>query len=251
MNNLIKKVIKLLLKKKKQKYLFILPNKYYINNIKKIYLKYKIKKKEKKLLPNIFITKKKFIEKYTKLKIINNFNLFKIFFKKIKYDNNIINISILKIIKWFFILINDFNYIDNELINIKKFFKNNILYYNISNWYPNKKTNNYFNLKDWKYIYKCYKILNKIIIKKKISYLGFAKKQIINFLKKRKINKKLIFIGNNFFYNSDIKIIEYLYKYKLGYFFFDLNNFFFKKKNLFFKFFKKIKNNKYINKNIK
>ncbi|MDH3004265.1 MAG: hypothetical protein NHG00_00400, partial [Candidatus Shikimatogenerans sp. JK-2022] len=49
------------------KYLFILPNKYYINIIKNIYIN--INKKKFGIIPNIFISKYKFIENISNLKI--------------------------------------------------------------------------------------------------------------------------------------------------------------------------------------
>ncbi|MDH3005052.1 MAG: PD-(D/E)XK nuclease family protein [Candidatus Shikimatogenerans sp. JK-2022] len=200
MINYLKKIIKFYLKNKK-KILFILPNKYYINLIKKIYI-YKNKKKYG-IIPNIFISKKEFIEKISNLNIINNnFYFFKILCKK--YKKNIKK----KDIQYIFTLLDDYNLIDSELINIKEIIQYNIDYYNISKWYPNKKYKNYNN--KYLYIYKYYKYLKKKSLKKKKVYYGlalrFAVKNIKKFLKKFK-NKLFIFIGNNF-KNKSEKIIK-------------------------------------------
>ncbi|WGH25690.1 MAG: PD-(D/E)XK nuclease family protein [Candidatus Shikimatogenerans bostrichidophilus] len=228
MNLLIEKVIKIFFKKYNNNnfynYYFILPNKYYINITKQIYIKNKIYGN----IPNIFLSKKYFLEKISNLKIIDNkLYFFKILYNNIKNDKEIKNIYLYKIIKWVYTLFYDFNIIDSELIDIKKFFKYNIYSYKISKWYPNKYINNIKkSFQDWEYIYKCYKILKKKLLKKKKSYLGLARRiAYINIDRYLNENNKnfFIIIGNNYFTKSEKKIIEKILKKKLGYFYFDID----------------------------
>ncbi|WGH26053.1 MAG: hypothetical protein NHF93_00935 [Candidatus Shikimatogenerans bostrichidophilus] len=245
MSLLIRKVIKLYFNKYKNKYykrkiIFILPNINYVELIKKIYIEEK--KKKYGIIPNIFLTQKEFIKKISKLDIVNNFYLFKILFNKIKYNNEILNISLYKIIKWIYILLYDFNIIDIELINIKDFFNYNISYYNINKLYYNNINNIFIN--NWEYIYKCYKILKKNILIKKKSYIGLAKRitllNLINFKKKY----YFIFIDYNFIYNVDLEIIKIIYNNKLGSFYFNFNKpYLYDKYNEINFYYKKLKKN--------
>ncbi|WGH24593.1 MAG: PD-(D/E)XK nuclease family protein [Candidatus Shikimatogenerans bostrichidophilus] len=190
MINFIKKKIKEYINKKK-KYIFVLPNKYYKDIIKKIYIKYTNKKIG--IIPNIFYTKKELIESISNLKITNDFIYFiKVFMNillLVKYKIN--NYDII----FFFKLLNDLKFINTNLINLKLIIKNYFNYYKISKWYPDKNKNIKNNIKKYLLLYK--KFNSQIYINKKVSY-EFALKiayRKINSFKKRINNNKIIFIG--------------------------------------------------------
>ncbi|MDH3004542.1 MAG: PD-(D/E)XK nuclease family protein [Candidatus Shikimatogenerans sp. JK-2022] len=203
MINILKKILNKYINKNK-KYIFILPNKYYVKIIKNIFIN--INKSKIGIIPNIFYLKEELIEKISNLKITKN-NLFfiKILYKQIiKFKKKITK----KDIKFLFRLIYDCNLIDKNFINLKLFLKNFINYYNISKWYPNISISRKNNIK----LYKLYtNFTNKILNRKKVYYglaLKIAIKNIANFLKiYKKKGIKFIFIGVNLITKSE-KIIK-------------------------------------------
>ncbi|WGH25145.1 MAG: PD-(D/E)XK nuclease family protein [Candidatus Shikimatogenerans bostrichidophilus] len=195
MINKIKKIIKLYLKNKK-KILIILPNKYYISLIKKIYISYH----NNGIIPEIFITKKKLIEKISNLKIVNNL----IFFINILYKKNFFKKK--KKIKYLIYLLDYYNIIDSNLKNIKKITRFSIDYFKIhkSNWRTYIK-------KSRIYIYKLYIYIRKKLLKYKKVYYGLALKiAYLNIKKYLKREKKTVFyfIGNNYYRKAEKKIKE-------------------------------------------
>ncbi|WGH25626.1 MAG: hypothetical protein NHG13_00455 [Candidatus Shikimatogenerans bostrichidophilus] len=191
----LKKIIKDNFKKK---YIYILPNYYYLKKIQYLYIKILNPKDKIYKIPNIFITYKNFLEKIIKVKIkkINFFFIFTFFkFIKIKKEKKKINI-IYKILKYF-----------NKREEQGKKNKNKIKIKNININYKDF----IFYLKRKKKIFKglAYKLIlskKKKINKKQFIFLGIKKNKIIKKILKYKKSKYYLF--NNYKVIKKKKIIK-------------------------------------------
>jgi ATP-dependent helicase/nuclease subunit B len=184
-------------------------------------------------IPKIYLFKDLMI-KISNLKIVENFTLwikiYNIFYKKKSFKN---------FIKSYSKIINYFNILDLNLVDISIFFS---LIKSIENteFFLNKKKKIFFT---WKEISKYYFDIKKFLLKNKIGYIGLVYKTAVSYLNKflhKNYNiKKFIFIGINYLNISEKEIINKLIKYKKAEIYYDLDNYYYndfkQEANLFIK----------------
>ncbi|WP_185868470.1 PD-(D/E)XK nuclease family protein [Blattabacterium cuenoti] len=142
---------------------------------------------------NQFLTIKKFSEKITGLKQIDNYCVFTHFLSFIR-KNDFLEKKFVQFIKWIPIIINDFQIIDGNLLNHKYFFKLLISEEKITKWNTSSIEEKRFIF--WEKIYHYYNLLQSHLLKKGYAYKEMLFQQCINHLNaffKKSLNVKILF----------------------------------------------------------
>ncbi|WP_185877331.1 PD-(D/E)XK nuclease family protein [Blattabacterium cuenoti] len=200
----------------KKKIILVTKN-YYITNF--FYKKYKIDFFIKKGMNITFYTIKTFLEIVSGLRIINQCKTLSILLFLIE-KNNINKKKFKNFINLTPKIINDFQNIDINLINIDKFFKSIILEEKISKWSINKNLIYNNNIILWKKINKYYKIFQNFLLKKNIAYkeLLFRKGLCkLNYFYPKNLGKIIFFITEEKKLNNwEKKFVDKILLHKKG-----------------------------------
>ncbi len=150
-------------------------------------------------------------------------------------------------INWATIILQDFNEIDRQLIDVNYLFNYLSDIHRIENWFlnnnkPNKLTENYINFYNSFAIY--YKEFYSHLLNQKKGYQGLQYREASNnidfYLKKNK-NSKLIFVGFNALNKAEELIIKKILDQKIGEIYFDTDEFLIKNNKSYASFVTKYK----------
>ncbi|MDR1804672.1 MAG: PD-(D/E)XK nuclease family protein [Flavobacteriales bacterium] len=196
----IDRIIQHLLKQKKyieKKLLLVSFNDSLIEYFKEKYQKYGI-------FTEIY-TMEKLLEKISGLSSFHKSYILFYFFYILKKRNSYLSRSFNDFLKWAPDILNDFQDLDLNLINIEYFFTYIISTEKIKKWNPNNIEKNLVGKNNlfWNEIYKSYKILQDILLKKGIGYNGMIFRIAIHRLKN--------FLSNNL----DTRIILFFSRFHL------------------------------------